>query len=182
MFARTQRLTLRPGWCEDAPALTQAIAHESVAMKLARLPWPYGQRDAEAFLEMERRAGDPTFLIFRHDGGMTALIGGIGIDMDGANGPELGYWLTPSAWGQGYATEAGRAVVAIARETLRLPRLASGHFLDNPASGRVLAKLGFVPTGRTEQRASRARRTRVPCATYTLDFGDPDTGVDRMAA
>ena len=50
-------------------------------------------------------------------------------------------------WGQGYATEAGRAVVAIADESLRLPHLRASHALDNPASGRVLAKLGFAPDG-----------------------------------
>ena len=40
MFARTKRLTLRPGWPEDAPALTQAIGHEAVIAKLTRAPWP----------------------------------------------------------------------------------------------------------------------------------------------
>lgn len=182
MFARTQRLMLRPGWREDAPALAQAIAHEAVVTKLGRAPWPYGLRDAETFLGTDGGRIDPRFLIFRHDGEAVALIGGIGIDMAAQDGPELGYWLTPGAWGQGYATEAGRAVVAIARDTLRLPRLAAGHWIDNPASGRVLAKLGFVPTGHTEQRPCRARRTRVPCATYTLDLSAADTAGDRLAA
>ena len=48
MFARTKRLTLRPGWPEDAPALSQAIGHECVATRLARVPWPYALGDAQS--------------------------------------------------------------------------------------------------------------------------------------
>ncbi len=42
MFARTERLLLRPGWLEDAPALARAIGEEAVVRNLARAPWPYG--------------------------------------------------------------------------------------------------------------------------------------------
>ena len=181
MFARTERLTLRHGWIEDAPALAHAIAHESVAMKLARLPWPYALKDAAAWLSAPRGVDDPSLLIFRHKDGEVALVGGIAIDMGGEHGPELGYWITPAAWGRGYATEAGRAVLAIARETLGLRRIVSGHFVDNPASGRVLTKLGFRATGHVEQRHCAARRTRVPCATYELEL-DAAAGRPRMAA
>ena len=54
MFARTKRLTLRPGWPEDARALAQAIGHEAVATKLARVPWPYALGDAEAMARRSR--------------------------------------------------------------------------------------------------------------------------------
>ena len=57
MFARTKRLTLRPGWPEDAPALSQAIGHESVATRLARVPWPYALGDAQSFLAQPRGGG-----------------------------------------------------------------------------------------------------------------------------
>lgn len=61
MFARTKRLTLRPGWPEEAPALRDAIAHEAVAMRLARCPWPYALEDAAGFLSQPRsRAGRRT--------------------------------------------------------------------------------------------------------------------------
>ena len=174
MFARTNRLTLRPGWAEDAPALARAIAHDSVVMKLAQAPWPYTLRDAEWWLASRAAAAhdDVACLILAHEGAAEPrLVGCIGIHPT-EEGHELGYWLTPGAWDRGYATEAGRAMIANARDTLGLTRLVSGHFVDNPGSGRVLTKLGFAPTGRIEQRASRARRTRVPCATYTLDLAD----------
>lgn len=170
MFARTKRLTLRPGWPEDAPALARAIGHESVVAKLTRAPWPYALGDAEAFLALSRSAHEPRFLIESLETGTPALVGGIGIS-DAAGGVgNLGYWLAPDAWGQGYATEAGHAVIAMARHALGLHRLEAAHFVDNPASGRVLAKLGFRPTGRVELRASHGRAGEAPSALFELDL------------
>ncbi len=168
MFARTERLLLRPGWVEDAPALTAAFAREDVVLKLATAPWPYSVNDARAYLGRERKAGEADLLIFQRTMGAPRLIGGIGLaDRDGDL--ELGYWIIPSHWGLGFATEAGHAVIAMARDTLRLDRLVSGHFTDNPASGRVLTKLGFAQTG-SEMRKSTARAYDVPCVTMALDL------------
>ncbi|TPG54955.1 GNAT family N-acetyltransferase [Sphingomonas glacialis] len=168
MFARTPRLTLRPPWPEDAPALTRAIAHESVAMKLARLPWPYTEADAAEWLAFPRTSTDATCLILSHDDAYPTVIGAMSIEAR-FDGHELGYWLTPDAWGRGYATEAGEAMLGMARHALGLKRLQSGYFLDNPASGKVLAKLGFERTGE-EMRHSVARGHAVPCATLELDL------------
>lgn len=176
MFARTERLLLRPGWPEDALALKDAIAHESVAMKLAKLPWPYTLGDAQWFLSQAKPKNEASFLIFARTDGEPRLIGGIGIH-DDEGVPEIGYWIEPSHWGKGFATEAGRAVIAMARKSLRLPRLTSGHFVDNPASGKVLRKLGFRPTGQIVNRMSVARGKEAPCALYALDLSD-DEGSD----
>jgi RimJ/RimL family protein N-acetyltransferase len=170
VFIRTENLLLRPGWIDDAPALTEAFAREDVVMTLAKAPWPYRLDDAVDYLGRDRSAHEADLLVFLRtfsDYGTPRLIGGIGIaDRDGES--ELGYWIVPSHWGRGYATEAGRAVVAAARDSLRIDRLVSGHFTDNPASGRVLRKLGFSPTGVVEPRASRARAAIVPCQTYAM--------------
>lgn len=179
MFARTERLTLRPGWIEDAPELARAINHWEVCSKLATAPWPYSELDAEDFLARPRGEVDTVFLIFAHEHRAMRLIGGVGIGPDEDGETELGYWLTPDAWGRGYATEAAQGVVSLARDTLRMKRLVSGHFLDNPASGRVLRKLGFRPTGRIVERDSRARGAKTACALFELDLcedaadGDP---------
>ena len=170
MFARTPRLTLRPGWPEDAPALARAIAHEQVAFRLARLPWPYTLEHAQAWLGTEPAAETLSLLILSHELGAPELIGGVGLHpaaMGDRAELEIGYWLTPSACGRGYATEAARAVVDMARHALGRKRLVSGHFLDNPASGRVLRKLGFVETG-VEKRECLARGDQVDCATFEL--------------
>lgn len=169
MFARTPRLTLRPGWPEDAPALAQAIAHESVVTKISRAPWPYAVDDAHAFLTAPRPAVDATLLITTLEDGVPRIVGCIGVHPEG-DSYELGYWLTPDSWGRGYATEAGRQMVEIARFALGLKRLRSGHYIDNPASARVLAKLGFTPTGRTEQQFCRARGHEVACVKLELDL------------
>ena len=143
MFAITERLLLRPGWAEDAADLARAIDSEKVIRNLAVVPWPYRLADAEAFLALPCEVKRPRFLITRRADG--TLVGGIGLH--GKHEAELGYWIAPEYWGQGYATEAGRAVIALADDSLRLPRVTAGHALDNPNSGKVLAKLGFRPGG-----------------------------------
>jgi RimJ/RimL family protein N-acetyltransferase len=183
MFARTKRLTLRPGWPEDAAALSRAIGHEAVVMMLAQVPWPYRPSDAEAFLGRPRSPSEIFLVILSHEADYPHIVGGIGLQPEAGGAHELGYWLTPDAWGRGYATEAGRATVAIARHALGLRRLVSGHFTDNPASGRVLRKLGFRPTGRTEPRLCAARGARVPCALFELDLaGEEAAPAAAMAA
>lgn len=177
MFARTARLMLRPGWPEDAAALAQAIGHEAVATKLMRVPWPYALGDAQGLLADWPGAGVPRCLIFDDPAGTPRLVGGIGVDLAAQDGPTLGYWLTPAAWGRGYATEAGRAVVGMAR-ALGLGRLHANHFADNPASGRVLCKLGFEPTGRIAPRPSQARGAPVDSVFYELDLSRAGCGKD----
>lgn len=160
MFARTERLLLRPGWAEDAPALHAAIADEGIVRNLATARWPYRMADAEAFLARERGPLEPALLVFRRTSAAPQLVGAVGFGRKPDSGEmELGYWIARAHWGLGYATEAGQAAVAIARDTLRLKRLIAGHFLDNPASGRVLAKLGFRPTGEVRERYSSGRGT-----------------------
>jgi RimJ/RimL family protein N-acetyltransferase len=180
MFARTKRLTLRPAWPEDAPAIARAIGHEEVVRMLSKVPWPYALADAEAFLSRRREATEAFFLILSHEGERPRPIGGIGLAPD-EDGYELGYWLTPDAWGRGYATEAGRAVVAIARHALGLRRLHAGHFVDNPASGRVLQKLGFRATFMVKGRYSAGREAIAPCRLYALDLAEDADADDSRA-
>lgn len=164
MFARTPRLLLRPGWKEDAPALTQAISDFAVAGKLARVPWPYRIEDAEAFLSADD-GPLPNFLIFARTHGAPRLVGGIGL-APGDSGIELGYWIARAYWGLGFATEAGRAVIDLADTGLRLPRLVAAPFADNPASARVLRKLGFESTGKSSLRLCVARNSVETCVDH----------------
>lgn len=155
MFIRSERLFLRPAWPEDATELHAAIAHECVVRNLARAPWPYRVEDAQAFIGLSGDPHHPAMLITVPGASGARIIGGIGLNL-GVDGPELGYWITPEAWGRGYATEAASALLRLAR-TLGHRRVAAYHFLDNPASGRVLEKLGFLPTGEIVQRRSLGR-------------------------
>ena len=95
MFARTERLLLRPGWAEDAPALARAIADEAIVRNLATAPWPYGVAEAEAFLAAPRDPVLPSFLITERTDGAPRLIGACG--------------LRPAAVGRGRAWLLDRA-------------------------------------------------------------------------
>jgi RimJ/RimL family protein N-acetyltransferase len=174
MFARTERLLLRPGWREDAPALCQAIGDERVVRNLARAPWPYRLADAEAFLTRERPPHAAGGLVFLRTEGAPCLVGAVGIGPSPDGALELGYWVARPCWGRGIATEAAAAVLAYARDSLRLPRLGAGHFTDNPASGRVLQKLGFRPTGVMRGRYSAGRNAIAPCQEYALELACED--------
>ena len=180
MFARTPRLTLRPGWPEDAATLTETIAHEAVAMTLSRMAWPYAVGDAEAFLAVPRGPADARFLILAHESRDPRMVGGIGLNALGAGRFELGYWLTPSAWGRGYATEAGRVVIEMARHALPVRQIEAKYHLGNDASRRVLAKLGFAEV-RREPAFSLAQGREVECAVMALDLDD-DAQVEAIAA
>lgn len=156
MFARTSRLLLRPGWPEDAPALAKAIADERIVRNLTNAPWPYGLAEAEAFLAKPQDPVLPTFLLFARTDGAPLLVGSCGLVRKASGATVLGYWIAREHWGRGYATEAGRQMIEIAR-TLGLERLDASYFADNPASGRVLEKLGFEPTGLSAAQYSCAR-------------------------
>jgi RimJ/RimL family protein N-acetyltransferase len=172
MFARTDRLLLRPGWIEDAPALFAAIRDEAIVRNLATAPSPYSLDDARAFLATERKADNPVMLVLRRTGAEPELIGTIGFARRPSGEVELGYWIARPHWNRGYATEAGAAVLRMAGETYRVPRLVAGHFLDNPASGRVLEKLGFRPTGSVVPRYSAGRGAFAPVRNYERTMGE----------
>ncbi len=171
MFLRTQRLFLRPAWAEDAPELARAIGHEAVVRMLAVVPWPYALADAEASVARERQDGEPRFMITL-PGESGRIIGGCGL---GRN-PQLcagefgvGYWIEPGSWGRGYASEMLAALVALA-QSLGHRRLVAAHFVDNPASGRVMAKCGFRPTGTVERCHSLGRGAEVEAIEYAIDL------------
>lgn len=183
MFARTPRLLLRPGFPEDAPALAQAIGDESIVRNLSTAPWPYRMRDAEAFLASPRDPVLPSFLIFERTQGAPNLVGSCGLGRRASGAVEMGYWIARSNWSRGFATEAGTALLGIAR-TLGLQQVEGSHFLDNPASGRVLEKLGFEPVGIVVPRMSCARGFEVPARLMRvrLDQAARSEGDEALAA
>ena len=182
MFARTERLLLRPGWAEDAPALAAAIADEMIVRNLATAPWPYRLRDAEAFLASPRDPILPSLLIFERTAVEPRLVGSCGLGRRPSGAVELGYWVARPFWGRGIATEACAALIEIAR-TLGLSCLEGSHFVDNPASARVLAKLGFEALGIIAPRMSCARGAEVPARLMRLRLGVcPDVEEEEVLA
>jgi len=175
MFARTPRLLLRPGFPEDAAALAMAIADQAIVRNLAVAPWPYTLRDAEAYLAKPRDPVLPSFLIFERTDAAPQLIGACGLGRRPSGAVEMGYWVARSHWGRGLATEACMALIDIAR-TLGLRTVEGSHFTDNPASGRVLEKLGFEPVGIVAPRLSCARGVEVPARLMRLRLAADEAG------
>jgi RimJ/RimL family protein N-acetyltransferase len=169
MFARTPRLLLRPGFPEDAPALVSAIADQAIVRNLAHAPWPYRMRDAEAFLASPRDPVLPSLLIFERGATAPQLAGACGLGRRPSGSVELGYWIARPFWGRGFATEACAAVIEIAR-ALGILSLEGSHFTDNPASARVLEKLGFEPLGIVAPRMSCARGEDAPARLMRLEL------------
>jgi RimJ/RimL family protein N-acetyltransferase len=169
MFARTPRLLLRPGFPEDASALAEAIADEAIVRNLSAVPWPYRIRDAEAFLASPRDPILPFFLILERTESEPRLVGACGLGRRPSGNVEMGYWIARPFWGRGFATEACTTLIDIAR-TLGLQSLEGSHFLDNPASARVLEKLGFEPVGIIAPRLSCARGFEVPARLMRLEL------------
>lgn len=166
MFIRSERLFLRPGWPEDWEELHQQIASQSIVRNLSRAPWPYEAEHARAFAALPQDPRTPHFLVTLPDAGGARLIGGIGLHR-GDEGVELGYWIARGHWNKGYATEASRALLRLAA-TLGHGAIRAHHFVDNPASARVLAKCGFRPTGQVALRTSFAREQASLAATYAV--------------
>lgn len=181
MFARTPRLLLRPGFPEDAPALAAAIGDQAIVMNLAVVPWPYTLRDAEACLASPRNPVLPAFLIMERTESAPRLVGSCGLGRRASGAVELGYWIARPYWGRGFATEAATALIDIAR-TLGLRQLEASHFIDNPASARVLDKLGFEPTGLIAPRMNCARGEELPARLMRLRLGAEIAREDALAA
>jgi RimJ/RimL family protein N-acetyltransferase len=159
----TERLILRGPVKTDAAAIAYLLNDLNVAAMTAQIPHPYGMADAEDWLDQACRCDFVQTANFMIEHRNFGVVGGLSF-MPGPNGrPELGYWVGRPYWNRGYATEAVRAAMKWARRDWRRNVVVAGHFADNPASGQVLVKAGFLYTGDVEKRSSRARgREDVP--------------------
>jgi RimJ/RimL family protein N-acetyltransferase len=153
----TPRLVLRPHRPSDAPRIA-ALANDLEVVKMTGgMPFPYGLADAEGFIARAANANLATDVDFAVELPGEGLIGGLGFFTRAELAPEVGYWLGRPYWGRGYATEMLRAAMAWARAEWGQRCVLACHFLDNPASGTVLGRAGFLYTGRVEPRPCRAR-------------------------
>lgn len=159
---RTARLDLRPPEMADAPRLAVLAGDFDVVRMTGSMPWPYALADAEAFVRHAEAADPLAEALFVIELPGEGPIGTIGLDPDGVLSVEVGYWLGRSYWGRGYATEALGAVLAWARDAWGRRCVTARHFADNPASGAVLIKAGFLYTGRMGPWPCRSRGVDVP--------------------
>jgi len=146
----TDRLVLRPFRPADASVVNRLVGEREVADTTLVVPHPYEESMAVEWIAdqgpawAERRM--LTLAITRRD--TAGLIGCISLVLNTAHSrAELGYWIGREFWGRGYATESAAALIAHGFRELDLLRIHAGHFARNPASGRVLEKVGMRREG-----------------------------------
>jgi len=168
LVLKTKRLLLRPFKMDDAAALQNQCGNLNVARMTSRIPHPYPDGAAEQWIAAQEalcRNGQEFTFCVEHDG---AMIGAVGLRRAHGGTYELGYWLAEPRWGQGFATEAAGRAVAFAFDDLEAARVCAGHYVDNPASGRVLEKCGFRYTS-TNTQWSLARGATVECRRHVIE-------------
>lgn len=140
----TERLVLRPARRTDAEMIVPFCREPLIYRNLARMKPDQTLEETRAFLaKVEETPAAHVYTVWADD----SFLGLCGVEAGAGGLSEIGYWYGPHAWSRGYATEAAAGLVArLARET-GLKALHSGYFHDNPASGAVLRKLGFLPAG-----------------------------------
>lgn len=158
----TERLVLRPFAISDGPAVERLAGVREVADTTLTIPHPYPTGGGAEWIMTHAH-------VWERDRGLSlaicvgtpaeALIGAISLQLSLPHSHgELGYWIAVDSWGQGYATEAARALTAYAFTTLALHRVQGRHFTRNAASGRVLQKLGMQFEGIHRDAYSRWNR------------------------
>ena len=171
---RTEGLVLRPFVPADAPDLQRLAGAYEVAVGTLNMPHPYEDGMAEEWIESQREAGEEGGgLVFAITTETDGLVGAVGIEIVAEHQrAELGYWVGVPYWGRGYATEACAAVRDYAFDVLGLNRLEAQHFTRNPASGRVMEKIGMRFEGIKREHFVRFGEF-VDVAVYGMLNGDP---------
>lgn len=165
----TERLRLRPFRPTDAPTVQKLAGAREVAKTVIGIPHPYEDGVAELWIEatldaLARGRSLHLAITLKHenpgpsevDTGHGHLIGAIGLEFNHqSRWAELGYWIGVPYWNNGYTTEAAKALVAYGFDELGLNRIQARYMTNNPASGRIMQKLGMTYEGTHRQAARR---------------------------
>lgn len=146
----TPRLQLRAFAPGDAPAVQKLAGAREVANATALIPHPYPDGVAEQWIGSHRREWaahrNLSLAVTLRD--TDELIGAMGLTFAEEHArAELGYWIGVPFWRHGFATEAATALIDFAFRVLQLNRVQAHHYASNPASGRVLLKVGMKREG-----------------------------------
>jgi len=162
----TDRLLLRPPHEDDVLDLARLANNRRIAEMLARMPHPYGEAEARAFIAMAQRENRPgaTYAVTLAETG--AFVGCAALEATD-RGLEMGYWIGQPHWGQGFATEAAHALVDLAFRATPVDALHVACRVINPASRRVIHKCGFQYAGQGMLNSLVAGQ--VPVERYRLD-------------
>ena len=163
---RSPRLVLRAPRMSDTGALALYAGDQRVANMTTAIPHPYPPGAAEAYVEAIEadRSPETVWAIDATPDGGSELVGVISVKRAAG---EIGYWVGPPFWGTGYASEAALMVCRYLLVDCSLPKVTAHVLFDNPASQRVLRRVGFRQTGET-WLYSVAREMEVPAISFEL--------------
>ncbi|MCB9453868.1 MAG: GNAT family N-acetyltransferase [Anaerolineaceae bacterium] len=142
----TERLILRQPELSDLPVIQRLVGEREIARMTLSIPHPYPEGAAEAWItHAHEQIADgllASFGIVRREDGV--YMGTVGLRLDPEHhAAEIGYWVGKPYWNQGYTSEAARRVIQYGFEERGLHRIAASYFTHNPASARVMQKLGM---------------------------------------
>jgi len=154
----TARLALRPFTLDDVDAVQKLASAREVALNTLTIPHPYTKQDARDWItpqqEHFQEGLESTFAITLKSSG--DLIGAIGLVMKKEYQiAEMGYWIGKPYWNHGYCSEAAQEILRFGFQNLALHRIFAQHFARNPASGRVLEKIGMQYEGRLRDQIKK---------------------------
>lgn len=154
----TERLRLRPFRTADADDVQRLAGDRAIADTTLNIPHPYEDGLAEKWISNHRdwfECGEQAvFAVTLKPTG--ELIGAIGLRITPDDQrAELGYWIGKPYWGRGYCTEAAKAVLDFGFNQLDLNRVYAHHLSRNPASGRVMQKIGMTHEGHLRQHVKK---------------------------
>ena len=197
---RSDRLVLRPLTPDDAPLVQRLAGEKDVASTTRLLPHPYPPGMAEQWIAtlpgLYQRAEMVNWGVTMNGG---PVLGTIRLTLNPAdNHAEMGYWIGKPFWNNGYCTEAARAVVVYGFDVLGLERIYANYLARNPASGRVLHKLGMqqegllrrhrrkygryedlVVCGLLKSEYQKAKKLNVSASTEPLETAPADLGPEQ---
>ena len=142
---QTAQLRLRPFTLDDAPVVQRLAGAHEVASTTLNIPHPYEDGMAEEWISCHEAAWEAKKLLAL---AMTSeadeVVGAISLKLNPTHRRgELGYWVGLPYWNRGYATEASAALLGLGFDVLGLNRIQAQHITRNPASGRVMQKVGM---------------------------------------
>ena len=154
----TERLILRPFTVEDAPDVQRLAGDFEVASTTLNVPHPYEDGMAEAWISGHQPGYEEgrlvSFATVRRDDAVLLGVISIGLEPRFDSG-ELGYWIGRPYWNRGYCTDGVRRVLQYGFDELALNRIHARHLTRNPASGRVMEKVGMKYEGCLRQHVKR---------------------------
>jgi len=152
LVLQTPRLIIRPLRIEDALEVQRLAGEWDVARFTSSIPHPYPEGAAEAWIRGQSEDFDNTFGIERRDDAV--FLGAIGFEQDDRKREVVfGYWIGKPYWGQGYATEALKALVDNAFTAQGAESVRASAMPENRASIRVQEKVGLLYTGVAQEPA-----------------------------